>query len=301
MKLSNILKKHNKVSPTNSLTNSLGDGFLVENNLVFRAIRKSALKFDYKFSTELNPDYLAFPMGQLEWILKEKKIPYLDNVSAIQKLNGRTNDSLDWDHIVDNLKPNYVFHESCHAVARWLKQKHLNLKKTSQSDLPAEHSLITEMLIEESFANTCEFLAIAFAQDAIHRLFIEMNSYFILFDDRTHLKNAIEKYGMNKVFKFMLYCYLLSNFLRDSISDHELKKILSFVSLCANTEIKLFRSLSQNAFALNPRFRFTTTEMYLRLNSIHRPVQEALNFDPISLVEKRKDFGIWIDELSNVF
>ena len=299
MKLANILKKHHENSPTHSLENSFGDGFLVQNNLVFRSIRQSVLKCGFKFSNELNPDYLAFPMGQLEWILKEKKIPYLDNVSALQKINERTNSSLDWDHVVDNLKPNYVFHESCHAVARTSRLKYL--LKTAGRVASDKQELITAMLIEESFANTCEFLAIAYTQDATQRLFLEMNSYFVVFDDRTRLKNTIEKYGLDKISKFMLYSYLLSNFLRQSLSDQELKIILSLASLQSSTDIKLFKSLAQIAFALNLRFRFTTTEMYLRLNSIQDPVINVLDFDPIAFIKGRKDFSGWIDDLISVF
>ncbi|WP_148284973.1 hypothetical protein [Pseudobdellovibrio exovorus] len=234
-------------------------------------------------------------MGQLEEILVKKSIPYVDNVTPLEELNARTSSQLDWDHVVDNLRPNYVFHESCHAIARSLATRPIS------SSIDEAKIQITQMLIEESFANTCEFFAIAEAHEVIHRTFLEMNSYFTVFEDRTHLKKAIQKHGARPLFHFMLLCYLHSNFLNEQIGENDFKRFYSLSHLEPDkSDHKALKVLSENAFALNPRFRYTTTEMYLHLNGIHTTVTQALGFDYIKLIETHEGLKQNLQQLSHL-
>lgn len=289
MRLANLLQKHSEISFPGDLKKNLGDGFLLTNNSIYRQIRLKAVDLGFKYSTEVSEDYLAFPMGQLENILQQKVIPYVNNVTPLINLNSKTSSSLDWDHVIDNLKPNYVFHESCHAVSRSV---------VSRSNIDKFKSRLTTTLIEESFANTCEFFAISEAQDQMHRIFLEVNSYFTIFEDRTLLKKMIEQNGKSALFKFMLLCYLHSNFLNENLEDKDFKKIIELAQLEIKTEIKAIKSLAKNAFALNPRFRYTTTEMYLRLNEMSQSVEEAVDFDYLQLIKEDKNLNHFIAELS---
>lgn len=289
MKLVNLLQKHAEISFPGELKKNLGDGFLLTNNSIYRQIRLKAIDLGFKYSTEVSEDYTAFPMGQLESILQKKVIPYINNVTPLINLNSKTSSSLDWDHVIDNLKPNYVFHESCHAVSRSV---------VSRSNIDKFKSRLITTLMEESFANTCEFFAISEAQDQIHRIFLEVNSYFTIFEDRTLLKKMIEQNGKSALFKFMLLCYLHSNFLNENLEDKDFKKIIELTQLEIKAEIKALKSLAKNAFALNPRFRYTTTEMYLRLNGISQPVEEAVDFDYLQLIKEDKNLNQFIAELS---
>lgn len=291
MKLDSLLSKHDETLHEKGLKDSLGDSFLLKNNSIFYTVRLRTLDLGYKFSHNFNPEYLALPMSQLESILVSKNIPYSDNVSALKNINQKTHKNLDWDHIVDGLKANYVFHESCHAISR-------NVSDELQINTSEVKNKITTVLIEESFANTCEFFLIAESQDAVHRLFLEKNSYFTVFDDRTHLKKTIEKYSLASMFEFMLLCYLHSNFLHEQLKDADLKKILSLCSFKTAPENKVLKSLAQNAFALNPRFRYTTTEMYLKLNGISGKVTDVLNFDCFSLIASNTQLKRLISELT---
>lgn len=299
MKLTTVLNLHSSNTSPNSLKDNLGDGFLIKHNPIFRSIRESALKHGFSFSTEFNPSYQTLPMGQLEAILQSKKIPYSDNVSPLMQLNERAPSMIEWDHVVDNLKPNYLFHESCHAVARSEKPAAL-LKLKRPVERSDENLFIAGFLAEESFANTCEFLAIAYAQDTNHRLFLEMNSFFTIFEDRTLLKKSQDTYGLEAMTKFMFFCYMQSNFLRDSINSSELNQIIEFATFPKTPDTKLLKSLAQNAFALNPRFRFTTTELYLRIHGIIDPVQKALDFDPMALIKGHENFLSWINRLFGI-
>lgn len=290
MNLSSVLLQHTESPAPQQLAKNLGDGFLLQHNRTFREVREKTLALGFSYSDRPEQDYLSFPMGQLENLLKRKLLPYLDNVTPLQNLMLRTAAPIEWDHVVDNLRPNYVFHESCHAIAR-----------SFSAETPSLQFKITAMLLEESFANTCEFFAIADAQSSIHRLFLEMNSYFVAFENRTHLNNAIEKNGRDCVFQFMLLCYLHSQFLHDSFNEGELKKIFDLCDLKNTSEVKTLKALGKNVFLLNPRFRSTTTEMYLRLNGIHDPIQKALNFSGINLIAQDSALKTYLQKLASVF
>ena len=289
MKLTALLQKH-EATHAKGLSLSLGDGYLCANNSVYAAVRKKALDLDFKFSDSPTLEYLAFPMSQLENILSSKTIYFQNNSSILSEIDKKASQQIDWDHIGGNLKANYTFHESCHAIARSLSLK-LGLAKSSD-----QKTKLVTMLLEESFANTCEFMAIHDANDATHKTFLEVNSFFTRFDDRTHLRNLVQEVGFKKVFKFMIFAYLHSNFLNEHFSGQEMARVTKLTF-----DHKALKNLSKNAFELSPGFRFNTTELYLRLNGINTPVLDALAFDYLSVIEQNPSFLKLINELTEIF
>ena len=289
MKLTALLQKH-EATHAQGLSLSLGDGYLVANNAVYSAVRKKAQDLNFKFSANPTLEYLAFPMSQLENILSSKTIYFQNNSAILSEIDQKIPQQIDWDHIGGNLKANYTFHESCHAIARTISNR-LGLSKTTD----VKTKLVT-MLLEESFANTCEFMAIHDAQDVTHKTFLEVNSFFTKFDDRTHLRNLVQEVGFNKVFKFMLFAYLHSNFLNEHFSQSEFTRVTKLTF-----DHKALKNLSKNAFELSPGFRFNTTELYLRLNGINEPVLDALAFDYLTVIEQNPSFLKLINELTEIF
>lgn len=289
MKLTALLQKHESTKASGLLL-SLGDGYLVLNNSVYGAVRKKVQTLDFNFSSSPTLAYLAFPMSQLENLLAAKTIYFQDNTSILSELDQKIPQQISWDHIGGNLKPNYVFHESCHAIARTVSSR---LGLAANKD---QKTKLTAMLLEESFANTCEFLAIAEAQDATHMTFLETNSFFTRFDDRTHLKNLIQDVGLKKICRFMLFAYLHSNFLNEHFTPQQFLRVSKLTF-----EHKALKALSKNAFELSPGFRFNTTEFYLRLNGINANVLDALAFDYLTIIEQNPAFLKMIDELTEIF
>lgn len=289
MKLTALLQKH-EATKASGLNLSLGDGYLVANNSTYGTVRKKVQTFDFKFSSTPTPEYLAFPMSQLENLLSSKTIYFQNNSDILTSLDKKIPQQIEWGHVGDNLKPNYVFHESCHAIARSISSR-LGLAASTDK----KTKLVT-MLLEESFANTCEFMAILDAQDTTHKTFLEVNSFFTKFDDRTHLKNLVQEVGYKAVFKFMIFAYLHSNFLNEYFTPEQFSRVnkLTF-------EHKALKNLSKNAFELNPGFRFNTTEFYLRLNGINENVLDALEFDYLTIIEQNPTFKKLIDELTEIF
>jgi serine/threonine protein kinase len=292
MKLASLLQIHRDSAHPHGLAGNFGDGYLIRNNLVYRNIRQFSLEFGFKYSDKPDADYLAFPMGQLESVLGNKLIPFTDNVTALENLNQKAN-TIEWDHIADNLKPNYMFHESCHAVARTC----IETLAAGENELQLK---LTRTLLEESFANTCELFAVADAKDQVHRNFLELNSYFTLFEIRTNLINLIENTGFKKLFKLVLLCYVHSNFLNEQLPEPQFKKFLQFAGVGESAIPAGLRSLIKHCFELNPNFRYTTTEMYLRTHKMEIPVEEALNFDYLSRIKNNEQIRALIDRLSDI-
>ncbi len=298
MKLKTLLEQHLQNEHPQQITNNLGDAYLLRNNCVFNAVRKKVLALSFTYSNSFNTDYVVFGMSQLENILKSKTIPYLDNVTLLESLENKNPMQIVWQHLENNLRPNYIFHESCHAFARSISED-LNLLSDFSDQ---KEILILISLIEESFANTCEFMAIAEAKDAIHKIFLKMNSYYADFENVATLHKAIENHPVKSVFQMMMLSYLHSNFLTEKISEFNFDQILQMAfkgsSLKDNQQIKILRSLSKKAFDLNPEFRYSTTEFYLRMNGVTQPLEKALDYDFMDLIQKNIKIQKLITQLS---
>lgn len=294
MKLRLLLQKHNGAEAKDGLVQSFGDSFLVQNNQIYRLIRQAAYQQGFQYSSEFNSYYTSLPLSQLDRLIQDKKIPYYDNVSILQSLDSESPNQIDWDHVCDNLKKNHVFHESCHAVARTILEE-------AFKDKPTQQIKISLMLLEESFANSCELLSVVDADDAVHKIFFETNSYVCMFEDRHHLKAALNNFDKRSFFKFILLSYYHANFLNDNFTESDFSQCLSLSFGSAQKfgakEQKILRSLAKNAFALNPRFRFATTGFYLRRHGFAQSVQESLSFDHWQSLESNH-FSLALDRLS---
>ncbi len=301
MKLKVILEQHLKNKNPQQIKNNLGDAYLLENNCVFNTIRNKVLALGFTYSDSFNADYAVFGMSQLENILKSKTIPYLDNVTLLENLENKHPTQIIWQHLENNLRPNYVFHESCHAYARSISED-LNLRVDYNNQ---KEVLILITLIEESFANACEFMAIAEAKDTFHKIFLQMNSYYADFENVTTLHKMIETHTAKSVFQVMLFSYLHSNFLTEKISESDFDQILqaAFVGSSPkdSQQIKILRSLSKKAFDLNPVFRYSTTEFYLRMNGVTQPLEKALDYNFMDLIQKNSKLQNFLSQLESIY
>lgn len=300
MKLTQLLQLHEQFSDQSLLRQNFGDGYLAKHNLIFRNIRRHVLAEKYTFSSERNDLYHALPLSQLDWVLTEKKIPYINNVDVLKQIDSRLPGKIQWEEVSDNFKRNYLFHESCHGVAQSLRFSSEGLKQSQK---------ILQKMMEESFANTCELLAVVDAEDRAHRIFFEMNSYVVMFNFKTDLKNAIAKMGHQTIAKFMMMCYLQANFLREDLPEKDFNRFLQIaarnstdqsVRTFDSAEKKTLRALSKISFQLNPQFRMVTTGFYLRLAGFANSMEEMLDFDFISDLESDPRFQKFFEDLASV-
>lgn len=256
MNLQQLLTAHDNHQNEQTLVHCLGDAYLHQFNPIYQNIRKSAHQLIFSFQTPPHPHYQTLPYTQLENILQSKQIPYYDNVTVLRKLPQ----SLNWASLQDSLRKNFVFHESCHALARD-KTKH-----QMQHSTPIE--LIFLRLLEESFANTVELLAILHADNPIHRAFYETNSFTSLFEQVGNFKKASNELGAFELYQMILMGYAHSNFLKASLDETEFKLImeLTFKKKARNLNDKALKSLLKLTFQLDLDFRLHITPLHLQLS-----------------------------------
>ena len=291
MKVSKLLEQHfldaDSEGDEIGLSRNFGDTYLCCKNTVFRNIRKETLRLGYSFNYEQNNDYVALPLSQLAVILTSRKIPYIDNVSVLESIEAQIPDLANWTDIRDNLKKNFVFHESCHAVAR---------------EIAVGADKILDMLIEESFANTCELLAVVDAEQNAHKIFFEWNSYSALHEARTNLKNAMEEIGRTAFFKFIFFGYLHSNYMQSGIDEIQFARIARLVPEVKLTskQLKTLRALLKICFTLDFDFKEVTTGFYMKLRGVDadRRVLAGQNF--LERFEKNYAYAKYVDRLFQV-
>ena len=291
MKISKLLELDSRFNCKESLSKNIGDSFLFQHNSIFKKIRKTSLEAGFSFSSEFDFSYLALGLAQLTPILQSKKIPYFDNVTALEQVESKISSTTLWDEVVDNLKKNYVFHEACHAVARSFAEAVL-------LDQPTQDKKILQLLLEESFSNACELLGIIDVGDSLHRIFYEANSYIFVFESRTHLKNLVKSVGFKTTLKFLILSYLHSNYLFESIPEKNFLRMLKMLDVDSKEVAKNMRALSKIAFELNPRFRMVTTGFYLRLSGYNVDSKNLKNFDFISTLEADTSFLAFLNYLA---
>lgn len=301
MKLDLLLEQHKMDNNNYSLDENFGDSYLLKHNYFYRKIRELSLKHGYSYVVDDNIKYITLPLSQLDSILISKKLPYFNNVEPIESLVRNCKGMLSWEHVSENLYQNHVFHESCHGVARSLAIK---LRQSDEFITDNKFKAIV-ILLEESFANSCELLGISDVTTPVHRIFYEHNSYFTMFDDKTNIRNAIEGFGRTEFFKFILLSYLYSNFLNEHFNDSDLALCieLAFQKNIPTDpkQIKVLRSLAKNTFALNPQFRFVTTSLYFKMNGINADAEEVCQFNPFVFIKQRPELLKFIELLAKCF
>lgn len=290
MKISKLLEEHLRANHPSGISHNLGDSYLCQQNKIYRNIRETALKQGCKYSCEpssANQAYQALPLSQLNAILESKTIPYLDNVSVIKQLEAQIPGVTQWDDISDNLRKNFLFHESCHAVARALS---IGLKTEDR---------VLNMLLEESFANTCELLAVMDANELAHRVFYDRNSYTALFEEKTNLKNLQKEIGEEIFTKLIFFGYLHSNYSFSNMDENHLNRVLKLVTqqMFSLKQIKTIKAILKICFTLDSRFKEVTTRFYMRLNAINIDYNKLCDLDYFESFEKHKKYNEYVKDL----
>lgn len=270
---------------------SLGDSYLFHHNTIFRNIRNQVLAANVKFVLDSTPEISRFfsvlPLSLLDELIAQKTIPYTDNVSVLLELERKIPETVVLDDLIDNLKKNHVFHESCHLVARSLLIPGLLSEPKGQEF----RQRVFLSLFEESFANSCELMGIVDVHDNYHRSFYELQSYIFMMQDRARFLDVLKTTDAIAVFKFVHLCYLHANFLIEEISDVDMSRFLQLAfegvasQVPTGNRLKLWRGFFRSACDLNPRFREVTTRFYFKLQGFKQEFHTLLDFDFLNHLE----------------
>jgi hypothetical protein len=293
MLLNHLLDQDKKYS--NGLRYCFGDSYLFHKFRIFKNIRLAALEGGFDYDYQKNDDYLALPLSQIENILARKKIPYFDNKSTLEKLEASHPNLIHWSDIQENLKRNFHFHESCHAVARQIQLQYFN-----QLQDP-----ILLRLIEESFSNTCELLAVVDCKNEVDRIFYEINSYTSLFELSKKIEYILSKIEFEKLFFVVLLNYLHSNHLHDSIQDAMTNQFFESIGLAAHLEQdpqlkKNIKFVLKYCFYLDENFKKVTTGFYLKLNFRNGSIPNLKNKNYWGEIKKNMGYFELIEKLSRL-
>jgi hypothetical protein len=241
-------------------------------------------------------NYSTLPLSQLPFILKEKIIPYYDNVSPLRDIEKRAPRAFQWAE-VPPLKSNTIMHESAHAYARVLRIQ--SGGKVEKPTTPVStRRMILGALIEEAFANTCECLANLEATTPLHDEFLHQNSYIMESKkDRALLLRAKENLGHQPFFRLLLLSFLSANFLKTRFSDSDLIRALKLSEAGPKSSPSLIRSVIRIGMNLDSAFTQFTGSFCFRLMGVQGNIYEFLAFDFMHLLEEDPFYLKWMDAL----
>lgn len=305
MKLKKALELHHASAVKGSLARNFGDGYLLRTSPVYASIRKSALRLGYRYTTDRLYHYDALALSQIHRLIRDRRIPYIDNVSVLEEIEELRPGMFSWADIPD-LKRNVLLHESAHCVARASTHKWF--------PEPSRNERILSMLLEESYANTCDSVVGAGSSREAHRIFSHLNCY-TLFEEKSdphgRFREMRAMIGERAVFQTTLLLYLHANFLCENFDEQGFAELLQTVlkqvraatgkTVAVNRRDlkKLYRYLSF-PFLLNLYFRYRTNDFYFRLLGFKGKVENLLAFDHIAYVSGSEAFWGCLNELTDL-
>ena len=268
------------------LLENLGDGFLYQKNPFFRRIRDAALKRSIGFTLADPGDYFAFPLVALDAVLRTRQVPYRANYSALSAFErARPGFFTLADLRLNRPQPNYVLHESAHAVAF---HELFGRPRDVRARL-SDPAMLVRVVLGEAYAMTTEYFAACAVSGPLHDWFFSINSY----RHRTPAKKAVgqfvEQLGLPLLVWLVLVAFLANNFFVESFPRATLERALELSPLAAvpalsgSEKSRLCRALSQ-LMVMDPEFRADTARLFLTLHGYGRNIRRVLGADPLELI-----------------
>ena len=264
----------------------MGDGFLYLNNPFFRRVRDASLAAGFRFTLVDPGAYYGFPLVHLDTILSRRQIPYRPSFTALEHLEERRPGFFTLADLQKNRPtPNYLLHESAHAVAF---QALFGRPRDVGAALSEPGSLV-KLMLGESFAMTAEYFAACAVRGQPHAWFFSISSY----RHRTQKKKAVgellERHGFDFVGRAVLLAFLYNNFLVDRLDRRQL------AALADAADPRVARRLSPSALrqlgsslsglmVMSPEFRYDTSRLFLSMFGRSRNIRRELSADPLSLL-----------------
>jgi hypothetical protein len=286
MPIAELLAEQRRLHGPGRLLENLGDGLLYDKNPFFRRIRQAALKRGIGFTLRDPGNYFAFPLVALDTVLRTRKVPYRANYSALLAFERARPGFFALADLRQNRPlPNYLLHESAHAVAFHELYGRPNDVFAALSD----PSKLVRVQLGEAFAMASEYFAACAVSGAVHDWFFSINSY----RHRTPAKKAVgeltERYGMPLLVWLIFAGFLLNNFFVERFTQRALDRALELSPLGPAPRIaspdraKLCRAVSA-LMVMNPEFRYDTTRLFLTMHGYPRAVERVLAAAPLDLI-----------------
>jgi hypothetical protein len=301
---SRIIELHDSATPADGLRLCLGDGYLLQDNMVYRRIRERVLRDGYRFCHSNGQAVAALNSVRLlalPTILRLKEIPYRDNVTGLRHL---LSSGLLKHNRLDALRPfterSSILHESAHCVAKEIVGDGVELKPA-----PCSKRRLLRTLVAEAFAIAVEFVASILAATPADRFFFSMNStYIALRRERTVARSLMRRAGSAHLSAVMLFGFLAANFLRDKRMVTAFEQSMELLGYRPVKSLQVSKELFCGAVRLSPRFRTQTAAFYFKALNVRREYVKIIDFDYLTVLRKDAELcssvGRLLETLSGV-
>lgn len=273
---------------------SIGDGFLFARNPFFRRIRLATLRRKFAFTLSDPGSYFAFPLISLGTLLESRRVPYRDNFAALEALEAARPGFFDLRDLTANRPmPNYVLHESAHAVAF----DELFDPRVPVNEALSDPKNLVRMMLCESFAMNAEYFAACCVEGRAHSWLFSISSYRHHTPKKKAVGELAAEQGLQALITAALLAFLCGNFLSERIDRKTLKRISSLSG--AKPDAKLGSALT-GVMQMSPEFRRDTARLFLTMYGYSRNVERVLDRDPLEPIERDSALLESIHELSGV-
>lgn len=289
--LKEVISLQKKFRPRKSLPQNLGDGFLMQFNPLFRRIREETLKRGFRFTTENVGNYYSFPLMALDEVISQKKIPFRENFSWLERLEKLAPETFTLTEIKrSEIQLNYLFHESAHCIAHAEFFGRINR-------IPQNEISLLKILLGESFANAVECFSAIYAEGELGFFFLEANCHFRAnARELKALQRAAKKYGNEIIFLLLICAFLYANYLHEGLSKQEKRKIFSFVGIEPKRELE---DILQIGLQLDTEFRTSTTQLHLLKLGFGKKLEKYF-CEPMDLLMAHPLVGKKVKELARL-
>jgi hypothetical protein len=291
MTIAELLRIQRKSHGPGRLAQNLGDGFLYLKNPFFRRIRDAAHERGIGFTLTDPGDYFAFPLVALDTVLRTRKVPYRANHAALLAFERARPEYFTLaDLRLNRPLPNYVLHESAHAVA-------FHELFGRPRDVPgalAEPERLVHVVLGEAYAMTSEYFAACAVSGPVHDWFFSINSYRHRTPGKQVIAASIERLGLPLVVWLVLVAFLENNFFVERFSVKLLDRALDAApvprtaKLSSAERTRLARALSA-LMVMNPEFREDTARLFFGLHGYRRNIRRILTGDPLERIANDRE------------
>ena len=268
------------------LAQSVGDGFLYLYNPFFRRVREAVLAAGFRFTLTDEGAYYGFPLIHLDTLLSRRQIPYRPSFTALRHLEERRPGFFTLADLQGNRPaPNYLLHESAHAVAFAA----LFGRPRDVAAALSEPSALVKLMLGESFAMTAEYFAACAVRGQPYAWFFSISSY----RHRTQKKKAVgellERHGFEFVARAILLALLYNNFLVDRLDRRRLTVLADAADpgvarRLSPTALRHLGSTLNGLMVMSPEFRYDTSRLFLSMFGRSRNIRRELSADPLRLL-----------------
>ena len=285
MTLAALLDEQRRAHGPRRLLENLGDGFLYLQNPYFRRIRDAAAARKIGFTLQDPGDYFAFPLVALDSVLRARKVPYRANYSALCAFERARPGFFTLADLRRNRpQPNYVLHESAHAIAF---HELLGRPREVSVALSDPQNLV-RVVLGEAYAMTCEYFAACAVSGVLHAWFFSINSYRHRTPAKKRVGELMSELGPELLVWLILCGFLANNFFIERLSARALDRALELspVAVPRISSVKrkaLCRAISE-LMVMSPEFREDTARLFFAMHGYSRAIRRVLSADPLALI-----------------